>query len=240
MIIFLINIRKGFSMDNQKHRKFVEEMMVTFGGKAPEENNAPEPGTEGPPEPEYNAVDVFTNAANDMLKDFMPVSTADTAGAPTHVMVTDTMTDGEPADQTPEITDVTDTSVDPSADQIVFDMVDGTLCIKFADTELHLGPDAVSKLQDYLANQPEESSDETNEETETDDETDSDDSDDSDDTDDESDDSSEEDEKVEEALRFEDPNPKSKKCKCGRTMTYDSHNKQYKCSYCHAWEKASK
>lgn len=227
-------------MDNQKHRKFVEEMMVTFGGKAPEENNAPEPGTEGPPEPEYNAVDVFTNAANDMLKDFMPVSTADTAGAPTHVMVTDTMTDDEPADQTPEITDVTDTSVDPSADQIVFDMVDGTLCIKFADTELHLGPDAVSKLQDYLANQPEESSDETDEETETDDETDSDDSDDSDDTDDESDDSSEEDEKVEEALRFEDPNPKSKKCKCGRTMTYDSHNKQYKCSYCHAWEKASK
>lgn len=230
-------------MDNQKHRKFVEEMMVTFGGKAPEENNAPEPGTEGPPEPEYNAVDVFTNAANDMLKDFMPISTADTAGTPTHVMVTDTMTNDEPADQTPEITDVTDASIDPSADQIVFDMVDGTLCIKFADTELHLGPDAVSKLQDYLANQPEESSDETDEETETDDETDSDnsdDSDDSDDTDDESDDSSEEDEKVEEALRFEDTNPKSKKCKCGKTMTYDSHNKQYKCSYCHAWEKASK
>lgn len=227
-------------MDNQKHRKFVEEMMVTFGGKAPEENNAPELGTEGPPEPEYNAVDVFTNAANDMLKDFMPVSTADTAGAPTHVMVTDTMTNDEPADQTPEITDITDASIDPSADQIVFDMVDGTLCIKFADTELHLGPDAVSKLQDYLANQPEESSDETDEETETDDETDSDDSDDSDDTDDESDDSSEEDEKVEEALRFEDTNPKSKKCKCGKTMTYDSHNKQYKCSYCHAWEKASK
>lgn len=227
-------------MDNQKHRKFVEEMMVTFGGKAPEENNAPELGTEGPPEPEYNAVDVFTNAANDMLKDFMPVSTADIAGAPTHVMVTDTMTNDEPADQTPEITDITDASIDPSADQIVFDMVDGTLCIKFADTELHLGPDAVSKLQDYLANQPEESSDETDEETETDDETDSDDSDDSDDTDDESDDSSEEDEKVEEALRFEDTNPKSKKCKCGKTMTYDSHNKQYKCSYCHAWEKASK
>ena len=83
-------------MDNQKHRKFVEEMMVTFGGKSPDENNAPEPGTEGPPEPEYNAVDVFTNAANDMLKDFMPVSTDDTVSAPTHIMVTDTMTSSVP------------------------------------------------------------------------------------------------------------------------------------------------
>ncbi len=230
MTIFLINTRKGFSMDNQKHRKFVEEMMVTFGGNQSEGNNAPEPGTEGPPEPEYNAIDVFTNAANDMLKDFMPASTNDTVGAPTHIMVTDTMTDERPFDQTPETTDVTDTSIDPSADQIVFDMVDGTLCIKFADTELHLGPDAVSKLQDYLADQPEESDDESE----------------SDESDD-SEESEENDEKVEESfiskdsnskLRFEDPNPKFKKCKCGRTMTYDSHNKQYKCPYCHAWEQA--
>ena len=231
MTIFLINIRKGFSMDNQKHRKFVEEMMVTFGGKAPEENNAPELGTEGPPEPEYNAVDVFTNAANDMLKDFMPVSTADTAGAPTHVMVTDTMTNDEPADQTPEITDVTDASIDPSADQIVFDMVDGTLCIKFADTELHLGPDAVSKLKDYL-DKLEDSSDESADELDSEDEAEDDDPDSSDNTDDSSDSDEEDEEKVEEGWAHEDILPKgTTKCPKGHKLVI-SHGNAH-CPTCH-------
>lgn len=37
--------------------------------------------------------------------------------------------------------------------------------------------------------------------------------------------------------RFDDPNPTSKKCKCGGMMTYDKHNQQYKCPKCHAWER---
>lgn len=45
-----------------------------------------------------------------------------------------------------------------------------------------------------------------------------------------------EDEKFGEA-RFDDPNPPSKKCKCGGTMQYDKHNQQYKCPKCHAWER---
>ena len=37
--------------------------------------------------------------------------------------------------------------------------------------------------------------------------------------------------------RFDDPNPPTKKCRCGGTMNYDKHNQQYKCPKCHAWER---
>ena len=37
--------------------------------------------------------------------------------------------------------------------------------------------------------------------------------------------------------RFDDPNPPTKKCRCGGTMNYDKHNQQYKCQKCHAWER---
>lgn len=61
--------------------------------------------------------------------------------------------------------------------------------------------------------------------------------DDSGDSEEEDDEDSDDDEKEFGEARFDDPNPASKKCKCGGTMTYDKHSQQYKCPKCHAWER---
>ena len=110
------------------------------------------------------------------------------------------------------------------------------------DEEATLSKEQIETVKQFLSTLPEDfdAEDEQGENpfgnSEDDDsDKDSDDSGDDDSEDGEDDDS--DDEKGFGEARFDDPNPPSKKCKCGGTMSYDKHNQQYKCPKCHAWER---
>lgn len=217
-------------MSFDKHQNFVQEMTVTFSsGKVGEDGTTvttpvePEV-TEPMPTTGYVAVDQFSNAANDMIKNFLNPVAGGSVGEMNHAVEVPDLEHNE----APEEMEIED-------NQIGFEYVDGKLHIAIDGNDIYLSNDAIEALKDYLSNIDITDSDDS-EETETDESDDEADTEEADDSDD-SEESSEDDEKVEEALRFEDTNPKSKKCKCGKLMKYDSHNQQYKC-VCGHFEKA--
>lgn len=147
-------------MNNKKHQKYIDEMMVVFGGEKPADSPVEEPiGTE----PEYNAVDSFSDMANDMMQNFTSTLTGGSAGPTTHVAVVGDLDNSEQidddtgSDEVSQDNESAPTDVDegepaiPDQNQITFDLTDDGLVIKFADTELHLSNDAVSKLKSYLS-----------------------------------------------------------------------------------------
>lgn len=147
-------------MNNKKHQKYIDEMMVVFGGEKPADSSIEEPIDT---EPGYNAVDSFSDMANDMMQNFASTLTGGSAGPTTHVAVVGDLDNSEQIDDDVDSDEVsqdnesTPMGVDKGEptiadqDQIMFDLTDDGLTIKFADTELHLSSDAVSKLKSYLS-----------------------------------------------------------------------------------------
>lgn len=169
-------------MSIEKHKNYVEEMMVTFSkGTVDGEGNeipvvAAEPAPEGPQEPAYTAIDVFNNSVNDLIKDFNP------SGEMDHIQTVDTLSPEE-----------SQTEMEVEDNQIGFEYIDGKLHISIDGNDIYLSPDAIAALKDYLNNMEEsddESESDAEEESDESTEEESDDSNESDDSD-----SSEEDNK---------------------------------------------
>ena len=137
----------------EKHKKYVEEMMITFSkGKVDEAGNeipvqpdvtaAPDAA---PQEPQYMAVDVFDNSVNDLIKDFDPngmvhMQTVD------NLSPTETESEGE---------------MEVQENQIGFEFIDGKLHISIDGNDIYLSPEAIAALKDYLNNMEESDADET-------------------------------------------------------------------------------
>ena len=101
--------------------------------------------------------------------------------------------------------------------------------------EAVLSKEQIDTVKQFLSTLPDDFDGE--EEAETPDNESEDDDSDTDSEDKDSEDDDDEDKDGFSEARFDGPNPTSKKCKCGGTMTYDKHNQQYKCPKCHAWER---
>ena len=146
-------------MNNQKLNNFIDEMMVTFHGndgsiQPASDNIVSTDGEANDIVSEPPVMDLFTNAANDMLKQYN--TTFDTIAPANHVTVVDDMNDS-PADDGAEVHQIDmasgfgdETGPQPDMDQIMFDVEDGNLHIKIADTDIYLAKDAVDTLRDYL------------------------------------------------------------------------------------------
>lgn len=132
----------------EKHKKYVEEMMITFSkGKVDETGNeipvAPEEavGVDAtPPEPQYTAVDVFDNSVNSLIRDFDP-------NGMVHVQTVDQLSPEE-----------SETEMNVQDNQIGFEFIDGKLHISIDGNDIYLSPDAISALKDYLNNMEESDS----------------------------------------------------------------------------------
>lgn len=150
----------------------------------------------------------------------------------------DFMNVGNPSDMEPTDTDnfkdEGDVEDDVSGEgKVRFEFSPGKgVVLAIGDSEVTLSKEQVETVKQFLSTLPDDfEADDNQEGNSFDSESDSDDGDKEDEEKDESDDDG-----FNEA-RFDDPNPSSKKCKCGGTMTYDKHNQQYKCPKCHAWER---
>lgn len=143
-------------MKNKKHQDFVREMMVVFT-KKDDINNDQQPLDTINTEPEYIASDPFSDMANNMMQNFVSTINGGAPAPATHISVigdlnpsendTDETVEDSPEDQTVD----TETSDDMPQNQIMFDLTDDGLVIKFDETELHLSKDAVTKLKTYLS-----------------------------------------------------------------------------------------
>lgn len=153
-------------MNIEKHKNFVQEMMVTFsGGKVDEFGNPvkqePVPGevTEpAPAEPIIQVDDTFNNSVNDMIKDFGGVN--DMVSPATAFSSVETLT--------PETSSA---EMEVENNQIGFEFADGKLHISIDGTDVFLGKDAIAALKDYLNNIDEgefEEADDSEEESEED------------------------------------------------------------------------
>lgn len=176
-------------MNIEKHKNFVQEMMVTFsGGKVDELGNPIQPEQSAEPivtvEPTVQATDAFNNSVNDMIKDFTGVN--DMVSPATPYSSVETLS--------PETSDV---EMEVENNQIGFELVDGKLHISIDGTDVYLSKDAIVALKDYLNNFDESDFDQP-EEGESDESDDDSDDDSDDESEEDSEDDSEEDEKKEE------------------------------------------
>lgn len=204
-------------MNNQKLNNFIDEMMVTFKGETNDvqpasDNIVAADGMANDIVSEPPVTDLFTNAANDMMKQYN--TTFDTIAPADHVTVVDDMSAESPDDSAPAPQiDMSSGFADeigptPGMDQIMFDVEDGNLHIKIADTDIYLAKDAVDTLRDYLNSdefKTDMESSKSDEEDETEDDADESDDDDSEDNEEDFD---EDDEDVSEEEDEEDDSDK--------------------------------
>lgn len=158
-------------MSFDKHNNFVQEMTVTFStNKVNEDGDTVVTDQTVPTDSEqpqyttgYVAVDQFSNAANDMIKNFLNPVDGGSVGEMDHVV------------DVPELNHVdTGEEMDVEHNQIGFEYADGKLHISIDGNDIYLSKDAIESLKDYLSNidvtdvdeDSEESDDDSNEESE--------------------------------------------------------------------------
>lgn len=148
---------------------------------------------------------------------------------------------GNPVDTKPTDTDnfKDDGEGDVSGEgKVKFEFCPGKgVVLGIGDAEVTLSKEQVDTVKQFLSTLPEdfEAEDEPEETPFGNQDDDSEDSEEGGSNDDSEEDESDDKEFGE--ARFDDPNPPTKKCRCGGTMNYDKHNQQYKCPKCHAWER---
>lgn len=173
-------------MSFDKHQNFVQEMTVTFSSGKVGEDGATVPVpvepevTEPAPDDGYVAVDQFSNAANDMIKNFLNPVAGGSVGEMNHAVEVPDLEHNE----APEEMEIED-------NQIGFEYADGKLHIAIDGNDIYLSNDAIEALKDYLSNidltDSDDSEDVSTEESDT--ETDTEESDDTEDDTEEEDDS---------------------------------------------------
>jgi len=132
-------------MSFDKHNNFVQEMTVTFSSSKVGEDGTtitePTPQDEPAATTGYVAIDQFSNAANDMIKNFINPVDGGSVGEMSHEI------------SVPDLEhNTSEEEMNVEDNQIGFEYADGKLHISIDGNDIYLSNDAIASLKDYLAN----------------------------------------------------------------------------------------